>query len=210
MQKALHDMEKIFADASLWQLLLILAVVPAICEELAFRGFILSGFRHLGHRGRAVVYAAIFFGLTHGILQQSLIACLVGIVIGVLAVQTGSLLPGVLFHLVHNSLAVGTSRLPELLDRWPLLRNYAQQWPALQTWASNGPDGGVSYHWPAVVSGGLLAALILAWFVWLRPKSSEEAPPGSDRPRRAIQSPLSLEENQGDGCSGVDVAAKET
>ena len=63
---------------ALWQVLLLLAVVPAVCEELAFRGFILSGFRHLGHRWRAIVLSAIFFGLTHGILQQSLLACLVG------------------------------------------------------------------------------------------------------------------------------------
>jgi sodium transport system permease protein len=199
MQKALQGIEEKIVHAPFWQLLLILAVAPAICEELAFRGFILSGFRHLGHRGRAVVYAAIFFGLTHGILQQSLIACLLGIVLGLLAVQTGSLLPGVLFHLVHNTLAIGTTRLPELLERWPRLEKLARQWPALHGWASTGPDG-ISYHWPAVVSGGLLAALILAWFVWLRaPKSPEEALQEAIDHGGVSKSPLPLGEGQGEG-----------
>ena len=44
-------------------------LLPALCEELAFRGLILSGFRHLGHKWRAIVYTALFFGLTHGVLQ---------------------------------------------------------------------------------------------------------------------------------------------
>ena len=38
--------------------------MPAVCEELAFRGFILSGFRRLGHKRRAIVYSALLFGLT--------------------------------------------------------------------------------------------------------------------------------------------------
>ena len=80
-------------DANFWPLLLVIAVVPAVCEELAFRGFILSGFRHLGHKWRAIVCSALLFGLAHGILQQSLIASLLGMVLGYLAVQSGSILP---------------------------------------------------------------------------------------------------------------------
>ena len=99
--------------ASGWQVLLIAALVPALCEELAFRGFILSGFRHLGHKWRAIVYTAIFFGLTHGVLQQSLIAALIGVVIGLLAVQSGSIVPGMLYHVIHNSLPLLAARIPD-------------------------------------------------------------------------------------------------
>ena len=90
LERSSHDHRR----SPLWQLVLMVAIVPAICEELAFRGFILSGFRHMGHRWRAIVFSAVFFGMTHGVLQQSLIACFVGVVIGVLAVQTGSLAAG--------------------------------------------------------------------------------------------------------------------
>ena len=60
---------------SLLAVVLVLAVAPAVCEELAFRGFILSGLRHLGHKWAAILATSIFFGAAHGILQQSLTAC---------------------------------------------------------------------------------------------------------------------------------------
>ena len=86
-----------------WLALLLIAVLPAICEELAFRGFILSGLRHTGHKWRAILLSALFFGITHQVIQQSAGAFVLGILIAYLAVQTGSLWPGLLFHLAHNS-----------------------------------------------------------------------------------------------------------
>jgi sodium transport system permease protein len=38
------------------------------------------------------------------VLQQSLAAAVIGLVIGYIVLRSGSLLPGVLFHLTHNSL----------------------------------------------------------------------------------------------------------
>ena len=67
---------------NLWALILVLAVTPAICEEIAFRGFILSGMRHMGHKWVAILVTSVFFGAAHMILQQSLTACLVGMVLG--------------------------------------------------------------------------------------------------------------------------------
>ena len=57
---------------NVWLLLLLFAVLPAICEELAFRGFILSGLRHIGHKWWAIVLSAVFFGMSHGMLQPPL------------------------------------------------------------------------------------------------------------------------------------------
>ena len=54
----------------------------------------------------AIILSSILFGATHSIFQQSLITCLVGIVIGFLAIQSGSLWPGVLFHVTHNALGL--------------------------------------------------------------------------------------------------------
>ena len=57
---------KVQADApNVWMFLLIVAVLPAFCEEIAFRGFILSGLRHLGHKWQAIVISSIFFGVAH-------------------------------------------------------------------------------------------------------------------------------------------------
>jgi sodium transport system permease protein len=99
-----EELKTLFADAEMWQVVLLLAVLPAICEELAFRGFILSGLRHLGSKWGAIVISSIFFGITHLMLQQSVTAAILGMVIGYMAVQTGSLLPCMVYHVVHNAL----------------------------------------------------------------------------------------------------------
>jgi sodium transport system permease protein len=165
MEAFAKHIEALTKDAPFWQILLLMALTPAICEELAFRGCILSGFRHLGHKWRAIIYSALFFGVTHAILQQSLIAALVGVVIGYIAVQTGSILPGMVFHAVHNGLMLSISRLtPATVERWPLLGTLMYR-----------VDDGWSYHWGTVVLGGLAAALLWLWFGRLAyTKSPEE------------------------------------
>jgi len=88
---------------------LALSLMPAVCEELAFRGFILSGFRRIGSKWRAIVYSALVFGFAHGVLQQSLVASLVGVVIGYLVLQSGSILPGMAYHAVHNAIPLAAA-----------------------------------------------------------------------------------------------------
>ncbi|MFW6171664.1 MAG: ABC transporter permease subunit/CPBP intramembrane protease, partial [Planctomycetota bacterium] len=89
-----------------WAILGLLALTPAICEELAFRGFILSGLRHLGSKWEAILISSLFFGITHGILQQSISAVMLGMVLGFVAIQTGSLFPAIIFHFTYNSLGL--------------------------------------------------------------------------------------------------------
>ncbi len=110
-------------EAPLFSVILVVGLIPAICEELAFRGFILSGLRHMGHKWAAIVITAILFGCTHSLLQQQISATLIGILIGFIAVQSGSLLPAMAFHFTHNSLTAVAGRIsPELLSEQPWLQ----------------------------------------------------------------------------------------
>lgn len=167
MRRALEDMgfEAMFQHTNFWLLLLVIAVTPAVCEELAFRGFILSGFRHLGHKWRAIILSALLFGLTHGILQQSLSASLIGVLIGYLAVQTGSILPGMVFHLFHNGLLlVNVSVTPDWLAARGLPRSLVA--PVA--------GGGCQFEWPVVVAGVLVGVLLLGRFSRLPCRKSAE------------------------------------
>ena len=134
-------------------MLLLIAVLPAICEEVAFRGFILSGFRRIGHKWWAIGLSAAAFGLAHTVLQQQLAAAAVGLVIGYVAVQTGSLWPCMMMHAVYNGLVVlhGTSGTGDgqsagILD-WMLMED--------------GPT--VCRPWVLLVSG-VASVAILYWF----------------------------------------------
>ncbi|MFZ5829076.1 MAG: ABC transporter permease subunit/CPBP intramembrane protease [Planctomycetota bacterium] len=165
VEESLGGFQQMLAAAPLWQLLLVIALTPAICEELAFRGFVLSGLRHLGRTWRAIAITSLFFAVAHSVLQQSMIAFLVGLVIGLIAVRSGSILPCILFHFVHNGLAVSTTKItPQVLDRWP----------ALRTLLYTTSDGGFAYYTPVIlVSAGLAAALTL-WFLLQRFDKTDE------------------------------------
>jgi len=103
---------------SLGLVLLAFALVPAVCEELAFRGLILSGFEGSRHKWVPIVLSAAAFGLMHMIPQQVFNAALLGVVLGLLAVRSNSLFPAVAFHVVYNSLAVGHGRLGNVSSGW--------------------------------------------------------------------------------------------
>ena len=161
LKSQLESFNVLVGQASVWSLLGVIALAPAICEELAFRGFILSGLRHAGHKWVAIFISALFFGATHPILQQSLTAFVIGLVIGYIAVQTGSLLPGVLFHLVNNSLSL---LVPTLAEQFPTLR-----WLIRVT-----DDGGFSYHPVVTLLAFFAVAGVLYWFRSLPFQASTE------------------------------------
>ncbi len=102
----------ILADApNIWVVLLVFAVAPAVMEELAYRGFILSGFESLRSNWTAVLLTSLFFGLAHSVLQQSIITFVVGVVLAWIALKTNSLWPCILYHATHNALTVVVSIL---------------------------------------------------------------------------------------------------
>ncbi len=120
--KELFEPLKAQLDAvPLWEKLLALAVVPAICEELFFRGFLLSAFRSGMSTSLAVAFSGMLFGLFHVIVQQSLFVerfvptCFLGLILGALCIRTGSVLPGMVLHMLHNGLLISLSAFTEEL-----------------------------------------------------------------------------------------------
>ncbi len=110
---AMRPFAEQIAAAPWLTILFFMAVVPAICEELAFRGFIFGGLVRDGGRLRAVVVTALMFGISHGVLQQSIAATLMGLMLGWIALRTGSVLPGILVHVTNNGLSVSLQRISD-------------------------------------------------------------------------------------------------
>lgn len=141
--------------APLWLLLLLMAVLPALCEEFAFRGFILSGLRKLGNRRQAIVISAIVFGIAHPVQQQSILACAAGLVLGFLAIHSGNLWTPMLFHVMHNSLGLLHGRVTqETLNSWPILRHVLED--------AGNKEGAPEYRLGIVLAGMLASGLIFA------------------------------------------------
>jgi sodium transport system permease protein len=166
---------------SAWFPFFLIALLPALCEELAFRGFILSGLRHLGHKWWAIGLSAVFFGLVHSILQQSLAAMAVGVMIGLVAVQTGSLIPCFLFHATYNSLTLLSAKLS--MSSTPL--DVIGRIPALK-WLydpARAADGVFTYTWPVIAAGAVLSTAVFWWFQRLPVRYTAEEQLAHDRER---------------------------
>jgi len=83
-------------------LIFLIAVQPAIFEELAFRGVILGGLLHVLSPVEAVVVSAAMFMIIHLSIPSFPHLFVMGVALGYLRVASGSLYPGVLLHFAHN------------------------------------------------------------------------------------------------------------
>jgi sodium transport system permease protein len=128
------------------------AVCPAICEEIAFRGFILSGCARQGRLMLAIALSSAAFGIMHMIPQQVFNAGLLGLVIGALAVRSRSLFPCIVFHFINNLLGVVYGRFGKALPHGGWL-------DSLMT----SVDGQIRYRWLTLAICVALVVPILAW-----------------------------------------------
>jgi len=92
------------APAPLWTVWLVIAVTPALCEELFFRGLVLSGLRRLG-LWPAILTCALLFGLAHSSVYRLIPTFFVGLLLSWLVWKTGSVWTGVLAHALNNGIA---------------------------------------------------------------------------------------------------------
>jgi len=98
----------------LW-LLVMAAVVPAVCEEVLFRGTLLSGLRNGLPAGVAVVLSGIIFGLFHASPETGfriLPTAWLGILLAWVVVASGSLPLAALLHFLNNGAILALMALP--------------------------------------------------------------------------------------------------
>jgi sodium transport system permease protein len=121
------------ATTSVWEgasfslYFLAICLTPALAEELAFRGFILTGLRRRWPPWRAILLSSLLFALFHLNVFQAGPAFVLGFILGMLAAYSGSILPGVLFNFMFKGLTFAA----------PLLRrtgNFERELPLGGTW----------------------------------------------------------------------------
>jgi membrane protease YdiL (CAAX protease family) len=80
-----------------------LALLPALAEELLFRGVLYGALRpRLGTAG-AIVATAVAFAVYHGSIYHLVPAALGGLMLGVVRAASGALAPAVAFHFANNA-----------------------------------------------------------------------------------------------------------
>ena len=99
MQKLLQQIY----ERPFWQILLLISVLPAICEETTFRGIVLSGLLTKRKPWVAIAVTAFFFGIFHLSLHRFPGVFLIGLAAGFLVWTSGSLFTGILLHAMSNA-----------------------------------------------------------------------------------------------------------
>jgi sodium transport system permease protein len=105
------------ASRIVW-LLLVVAVTPALCEEIVFRGVLLGSTKGL-EPWRMIVLNGLVFGAFHLSFQtviRFLPTALLGMLIAWAVWRTGSIWVGALMHFLNNGSIVAITSIPFLRD----------------------------------------------------------------------------------------------
>ncbi len=111
--EALRQQAEIITGGSFITVLLAFAILPGICEEFVFRGFLLAGLRERLSTLKLVLAVGILFGVYHIYIEKIPIVSLMGILLAFVCLRTGSIYPAILIHIANNGLALIVSREAE-------------------------------------------------------------------------------------------------
>jgi ABC-2 type transport system permease protein/sodium transport system permease protein len=146
-------------------IVLTFAVVPAVLEELVFRGYLFSALYRPGRPWAAVLGTAGLFGLFHLVVtdmlavERLLPSALLGVVLGWVCWRSGSVFPGMVLHTLNNGvIALLAYYEPQLRERG---------------WLVGDQD-----HLPAawLLAAAACAALGFLW-LWRQAPAAKEAAP---------------------------------
>jgi sodium transport system permease protein len=150
----------------------VLAILPAVMEELFFRGYLFNALLQATRPRTAIFTSALLFGVFHLITAGGLaverlpVSTFLGVVLGWLCWKSGSVLPGMLLHALHNSVLVSIG----LYEPWLKERGWS---------------AGADEHLPArILVGAVVGSAVGAVVVWLLPsRQGDTTPPDDDRPQ---------------------------
>jgi ABC-2 type transport system permease protein/sodium transport system permease protein len=90
--------------------LVTLALVPAVCEELFFRGYLFGAFRRVTSPAGTILFTAVLFGIFHVVVtsmlavERFLPSTFLGLLLGWVCWRSESTIPGMVLHALHNGL----------------------------------------------------------------------------------------------------------
>lgn len=140
-----------FAEGQFLTALLAFALLPAVCEEIAFRGFLLRGLHRRFRPRNAVLLSAFLFAAYHMNVFLFLPMFLLGVVLSLLTVRSRSLLPAICLHFLHNSVLLASV--------------------ALSDFSEETLTGSLMQAWPWIIAACLIVSAGLVWWLYRKPYS---------------------------------------
>ena len=139
-------------------MLLLMAVMPAISEEITIRGIVLSGYDKVSDF-KAALITGIFFGIFHLDLQQFLYAAVLGVILGYVVRINNSILSSMTIHFLINGTSVVIQTITQHL--YGNIQNSSSESASLVNLSINEKIGViVTYLGIAIAFGGVIYFLL--------------------------------------------------
>ena len=90
---------------SLLGTIFLISVTPAICEEVFFRGLLLSGLRQKYNLRSCMLIQALMFGLAHYSVFRFAPTAIMGAILTCVLIRSGSIYCTILIHFIFNSIS---------------------------------------------------------------------------------------------------------
>lgn len=104
-------MQDIFTSVPVVVSFFIVALMPAICEEVLHRGFILATFNRVNNKWIVILSMGLIFGFFHLDPYRFLPTAILGVVLTYIMIETKNILLPMLFHFINNAVSTGISFL---------------------------------------------------------------------------------------------------
>jgi len=124
-------LEKAVEQTSLVPTLIALAILPAVAEELVFRGILTRALTQRFQPIGAIAISALVFAVYHLLPAQIVSTVVLGLALGYLTLRANSIVPAVIVHFLNNSIAIVLSR-----DEVPDVRAWIDAHPPFMLVAS--------------------------------------------------------------------------
>lgn len=99
--------------------LIVVAILPGICEESIYRGAILSTFRSFKHEWAAIALVGLFFSINHLSILRGPFTFIVGMILAYVVVKKNNILLSMMMHCLLNGFSVTLSYIsldPEQIE----------------------------------------------------------------------------------------------
>ncbi len=106
VQSINQSFDLLLGDVPFWGALLLIGLLPAICEETLFRGYLLSATKNKFKPVPAMLIVAVAFGIFHMSLSKFFTTGILGFVFCYVVYKTGSIFLTCLMHFMNNAISV--------------------------------------------------------------------------------------------------------
>ena len=124
IQQALEEALKIDSTSDFIIIVFSAVFLAAFLEEMLFRGFIQTSFENTFDVTKAVMSTTLLFAVVHFNPWWSIQIMIFGIILGVMAWKSGSIIPAIIVHFINNSVALIFANLKPEQYQWYLYKNH--------------------------------------------------------------------------------------